>query len=197
MITSSGSPARRLPPSHVGGLSRTLSKTTVADGGHRCSLRGRAAACRRQRLTLPSRSSRTPVVIRISPSCSISSWSVVVEKARKLPHVLGREGNSSRRPASGRGEGSSDGWVGPFNAELPASTDDQDAEIDNPYRISEEDALATMADSKVNRLSPSVSHPGRPPPSRGHPQDGRGRAGGGPAGSSSSPSGGSPTGSRR
>ena len=67
----------------------------------------------------------------------------VVEKARKLHHVLGREEQQlakARRAAEAR-EVLTD-WVGPFNAELPASTDDQDAEIDNPYRISEEDALA-------------------------------------------------------
>ena len=67
----------------------------------------------------------------------------VVEKARQLHRVLGREERQlakARRAAEAR-EVLTD-WVSRFNAELPASTDDQDAEIDNPYRISEEDALA-------------------------------------------------------
>ena len=67
----------------------------------------------------------------------------VVEKARQLHRVLDREKEQlakARRAAEAR-EVLTD-WVSRFNAELPASTDQQDDCPDNPLRISEEDAMA-------------------------------------------------------
>jgi hypothetical protein len=67
----------------------------------------------------------------------------VVEKARQLHRVLDREKKQlakAQRAAEAR-EVLTD-WVSRFNAELPASTDQQDDGPDNPLRISQEDEMA-------------------------------------------------------
>jgi hypothetical protein len=67
----------------------------------------------------------------------------VVEKARQLHRVLDREKKQlakAQRAAEAR-EVLTD-WVSRFNAELPASTDQQDDGPDNSLRISQEDEMA-------------------------------------------------------